>query len=133
MDNIIRRRATFGFTLIELLIVTAVIAILAALAVPSYSNYVMRSKQVRAKSGLVAVVQAQEIYRFSNGAYADTISSLVGLGGPASLGEYRFSILEADEESFVARATGDINGDRVDDDAWTITQDGMLTHTLDAS
>jgi type II secretion system protein G len=58
-----------AFTLIELLIVVAIIAILAAIAVPNFLEAQVRSKVSRAHTDMRAVAVALEAYRTDNNSY----------------------------------------------------------------
>jgi general secretion pathway protein G len=62
-----------GFTLIELLIVVAIIAILAAIAVPNFLEAQVRSKVSRASADLRTVATAIEIYYLDNNKYPTMI------------------------------------------------------------
>lgn len=80
-----------GFTLIELMIVVAIIAILAAIAIPQYQNYVARSQVSRVMGETSAVKTAIEDCKLNNKPAAEcfigwTQSNLVGAAGGASGG-----------------------------------------------
>lgn len=63
------RRAVGGFTLIELMIVVAVVAILAAIAYPSYQDAVRKSRRGQAKADLVEYAQLAERFHSVNNTY----------------------------------------------------------------
>jgi len=59
-----------GFTLIELMIVVAILGIIAAVALPSYRDSVMKARRSDAKSALLQASQAMEKYYTEKQTYA---------------------------------------------------------------
>ena len=64
-----------GFTLIELMIVVAIIAIIAAVALPSYFGSIRKSRRADAITLLNQVAQAQERWRANSPTYSPNIGS----------------------------------------------------------
>ena len=62
-------RAQSGFTLIELMITVAIIGILAAVALPAYTDSVKKGKRAEARAALVNLLQQQERYLTQTNSY----------------------------------------------------------------
>jgi type IV pilus assembly protein PilE len=65
-----------GFTLIELMIAAAIVAILATIAISSYSAQMIKSRRSSAESALMDIAQRQQQYLLDARSYAPTVAAL---------------------------------------------------------
>lgn len=132
-----KRSSQHGFTLIELMIVVVIVGILAAMAIPRYSQSAVRAKQGEAKLVLKQICTNQMLYRASSpvNAYYST-GATANAGSPnafsaidveiAPTARYNYT-LQLVGNDFVATATADLDGDGFND-VWTIRSMGDLVN-----
>lgn len=65
-----RRHDMHGFTLIELMITVAIIAIMAAIALPSYQFAMVKSRRAQGRTAIFEVMLQQERFMTQNNVYA---------------------------------------------------------------
>jgi type IV pilus assembly protein PilE len=100
-------RMLAGFTLIELMIAVAVVGILAAIAYPSYQDFVRKARRADGKEALLRVQIEQEKWRTNNTTYTSTLGGGgLGLAGTSSGGHYNIAITASSGIGYTTTATG---------------------------
>lgn len=102
-----------GVTLVELVVVTMVVAVLAAIAVPSYRSHVLRANRTEARAVLLALATAQEKFHLLCHHYAaeidpdeapDCDASSLAVPARSERGYYSIRITSADASGWTAEA-----------------------------
>jgi type IV pilus assembly protein PilE len=117
-----------GFTLVELMVAVAILAIVAAVAIPIYTQYSQRTYRAEAQADLMTCAQALERYAAQNFTYVG--ANIGDLCDPRSEAQGRYNITlvaaTADEFELQATAIGAMagTGDLTLDSAGNRTWDG---------
>ena len=146
------RTSEKGFTLIELMIVVAIIGILAAIAIPNFIRFQLKSKSSEGKVNLAAIRTAEEGYRAEYGTYVAATASpaadatalgatkmtftQVGAAGtgfdqlgwsPEGKVYFQYEVVvDANSVGFAAAAQADIDADNANQ-GWAYVKTGNIT------
>lgn len=120
-------RSQRGFTLIEAMITVAVIGILAAIAYPSYADYVRRGKRATAQAALMELASKEQTYLLDRRAYSATFSDLAFTVPTEIASDYTFTVAVTATPSFTARATPSAALAAKGEQTLTITDTGVKT------
>lgn len=115
-----------GFTLIELVIVVSIVAILAAIAIPLFTEQIRKGNRTDGKSVLLSIVMEEEKYRTNNVTYG-TLAQVWGGVSVSPQGFYNLAISGVSGTGYTVTATA--IGDQAND-AQGATNCGTLTITV---
>jgi len=122
-----------GFSLVELMIVVAIVAILVALAIPSYSRYIRKANRGEAQQLLLNWANNQEIWRASHTTYSDGSADANGNTLPAPTHDkYNFSVSGTSATAFTLTADPKSGTDQVKDTEQSVSCDPLTLNQSNA-
>ncbi|QYJ88992.1 type IV pilin protein [Shewanella halotolerans] len=94
-----------GFTLIEVIITVAIVGILAAIAYPSYIDYVTKSGRAEGVAAVMEVANLQEQYYLDNRTYASDLTKLGMSANPLVTEHEHYKVASTGGATFTVTAT----------------------------
>jgi type IV pilus assembly protein PilE len=124
-----RRRESQGFTLLEVMIVTVIVAVLAAIALPAYTAQMRKSARAEAQSTLTDAASRQQQFMVDRRRYAGSLGTL-GVSPPADLAaKYAFTVVAVDGPPPMFTITAQAVGGQGHDTCPTLTIDSAGSRT----
>ena len=119
IKKILKRR--LGFTMIELMIVVAIIAILAAIAIPNFIRFQMKARQSEARILLAGVHEAEVIFYAEFNYFSSDYNQIhfIPTSDPKYYKNWYLNI-SGESTHFTATCSADIDNDHISD-AWMVT------------
>ena len=121
------KRQPNGFTLVELMIVVAIVAILSAIALPAYTNYVIRGRIPQATSALATQQVKMEQWYQDYQTYGT--AAACGPVLPTATKYFTFTCTNASATGYLLTATG-VAGTNMAAFTYTVNQAGTQTSTV---
>jgi type IV pilus assembly protein PilE len=119
-----------GFSLIELMIVVVVVGIIAAIAIPQYSQYVVRGNRAAAQSFMLDVSNREKQYLLDARSYADSLATL-GMTPPVEVSRNYTITISAPAgtpPTYTITATPVVGSKQENDGNLTLDDTGAKTH-----
>jgi type IV pilus assembly protein PilE len=110
------QRSRAGFTLIELMVVVAIVAIIFAVAFPSYERYIVRAKRAVGQNVLMQVADRQQQFFMDNKRFAADLTNLGFTANPFIVDDDGASTVVGDADAVYSVALSNVTAT-----TWTAT------------